>query len=834
MKKILFILSMFLSGICYSQSVGYFRYDTTVFQKIGGNNELKILNGTKGIAGGVLTNMGGGRTAFDTSLIASYIRSTIVSGTVTSSSKDTLTILGMGQSNLSGDNDGRVDTTRNLNVVAWNGSAYVVMQRGVLPMGQCTPGVKNSVGCGTAALEDSATSAVWYFSKRIQEKNPNKIVRVIISGYAGNGINAWIPAASTNFANVVSQMAAIGNPKIDYMFWDQGEANAGMTDSTYKNRVDTVIAQLGRTSFFSKSVPIFIVSVRDTAVSLPIQYVQMAIGSGLYDKRYIFINAWNEPYYNPSPFHFSAQGQYNIANKAMQSIFNKPDVPNGLFQLNSAQRTQAAISIVNIGKGLSFVDSTNKSLYTYEQPLIKTSIFNGQLTLKQTGDNYGESGIVIKNSGTTAGFQVYNNAFDISGMNFRTNSANENVLWYVHSGSTLSGNTNGEMQFYKPGVGQYFSMGEVNSALQSNLYIGSATVVPSHALTVGGQIRVTNMTTGANTDSVVTILGGQLRKIIASSIVASTPMNNILAATGSNDVDHGDNQQTWRYNALAQNHHGLTLSTTGWAGNGVGSFGGGLLQLISTSTAFTGSAINNLAAISAGASNSNSSVTTVGLYTAINSVGTTSTNIGAYYDVSSATNNYAIIVNTGLVGIGATAPTAKIHIGAGTATASTAPLKFTSGTNLTTAEAGAVEYDGSNIYFTPTGTIRKTIATNIVSRSVAQNAAVAAVATQTVGAADASYIVSANVLVTTATAHSFTVTCAYTDEGNTARTITMNFSTLAGVISNAAITNVAGTVPYEGIPLHIRAKASTTITVATTGTFTTVTYNVEGRISKIN
>lgn len=102
----------------------------------------------------------------------------------------------------------------------------------------------------------------------------------------------------------------------------------------------------------------------------------------------------------------------------------------------------------------------------------------------------------------------------------------------------------------------------------------------------------------------------------------------------------------------------------------------------------------------------------------------------------------------------------------------------------------------------------------------------------TVGAADGTFEVSANILVTTATTHSFTVTCAYTDEGNTARTTTLNFSTVAGVISNAAITNVAGAVPYEGVPLHIRCKASTTITIATTGTFTTVTYNGEGYIKQ--
>lgn len=55
--------------------------------------------------------------------------------------------------------------------------------------------------------------------------------------------------------------------------------------------------------------------------------------------------------------------------------------------------------------------------------------------------------------------------------------------------------------------------------------------------------------------------------------------------------------------------------------------------------------------------------------------------------------------------------TARLHIDAGTATASTAPLKFNAGTNLTTPEAGAVEWDGTNLYITQTtGPTRKTLA----------------------------------------------------------------------------------------------------------------------------
>jgi len=62
----------------------------------------------------------------------------------------------------------------------------------------------------------------------------------------------------------------------------------------------------------------------------------------------------------------------------------------------------------------------------------------------------------------------------------------------------------------------------------------------------------------------------------------------------------------------------------------------------------------------------------------------------------------------GRVGIGSTvtSPTARLHLPAGTTTANTAPLKFTAGTNLTTGEAGTMEYNGTSLFFTPTGTTR--------------------------------------------------------------------------------------------------------------------------------
>lgn len=52
------------------------------------------------------------------------------------------------------------------------------------------------------------------------------------------------------------------------------------------------------------------------------------------------------------------------------------------------------------------------------------------------------------------------------------------------------------------------------------------------------------------------------------------------------------------------------------------------------------------------------------------------------------------------LGVGQSTPTAVLHLKAGTAAASTAPIKFTSGTKLTTPEDGALEFDGTNFHQT--------------------------------------------------------------------------------------------------------------------------------------
>lgn len=59
---------------------------------------------------------------------------------------------------------------------------------------------------------------------------------------------------------------------------------------------------------------------------------------------------------------------------------------------------------------------------------------------------------------------------------------------------------------------------------------------------------------------------------------------------------------------------------------------------------------------------------------------------------------------------GVTSPSAKIHIGAGATGANTAPLMFTAGTNMTSPQAGAIEFDGTDLFYTDSGPNRLTVA----------------------------------------------------------------------------------------------------------------------------
>lgn len=119
-----------------------------------------------------------------------------------------------------------------------------------------------------------------------------------------------------------------------------------------------------------------------------------------------------------------------------------------------------------------------------------------------------------------------------------------------------------------------------------------------------------------------------------------------------------------------------------------------------------------------------------------------------------------------------------------------------------------------------------------INRPAQQVNATVTLATYTTPAADGSYEISANLNLTVSTTVTMTVTCSYTDEANVARVLTLPFLLLAGTFV-ASITTAQGNIPYESIPITIRTKASSVITIATAGVVTAVTYTGEGIIKQV-
>lgn len=103
--------------------------------------------------------------------------------------------------------------------------------------------------------------------------------------------------------------------------------------------------------------------------------------------------------------------------------------------------------------------------------------------------------------------------------------------------------------------------------------------------------------------------------------------------------------------------------------------------------------------------------------------------------------------------------------------------------------------------------------------------------TFTVGPNDGSFEVSANMNVTAAASISTSLSCAYTDETGTLQTMIFPIQQGAGTFVAAGA--ITGTGPWETPVMHLRCKASTTISISvSSGTFSSVTYNAEGIIKE--
>jgi hypothetical protein len=151
---------------------------------------------------------------------------------------------------------------------------------------------------------------------------------------------------------------------------------------------------------------------------------------------------------------------------------------------------------------------------------------------------------------------------------------------------------------------------------------------------------------------------------------------------------------------------------------------------------------------------------------------------------------------------------------------------------FTIADGGAVTQTAKTTTYNNIATEGNGLGAIVKATRVTAQTAAGTVATYTTPASDGSYLVSGNINVTAAIAVSTSLNCDYTDETNTARTMIIPITGLGGTFATGGLATSTG--PFESTVIHIRTKASTSITISVAaGTFTSTTFNAEGVIRQL-
>jgi len=259
------------------------------------------------------------------------------------------------------------------------------------------------------------------------------------------------------------------------------------------------------------------------------------------------------------------------------------------------------------------------------------------------------------------------NAYKINGNNFIEENGTDGLSIGKTGGVSSSGELNilmGREVGNSSSTGDYnFILGAYSGrSLTSGAYNTSVGIFSYQELEYGNR----NTAIGSRALRMITGSGNTGLGYSAGGFVGSGNDNVFIGHNAGNGVSESDVSDA-SYNVLIGSHTGTNL--------------------------YTGANYNTL----------------LGYWTA-NTLTTGSNNIIIGYDVdvlASDTDNFLNIgdtiygdLSTGNVGIGKTAPTAYLHLKAGTASAGTAPIKLTAGTLNTTEESGTIEFDGSDFYIT--------------------------------------------------------------------------------------------------------------------------------------
>jgi len=294
----------------------------------------------------------------------------------------------------------------------------------------------------------------------------------------------------------------------------------------------------------------------------------------------------------------------------------------------------------------------------------------------------------------------------------------------------------------------------------------------------------------------------------SSPVALAVPFSGLTAATADNTLDNTNYAQIWNW-TTADTQNPLTMNVPALtAGQALNITGGNALT--------TGSLINATGGVGA--------TTTKGLLNIANTAASSAGTVATIQANSTAGSGLTVLAN-GNVGVGTSAPAASLHLQAGTATAGTAPLKLSSGTNLSTAESGAVEFDGSHFYGTA-GTNRLTL-DNSALTGIAGGAAQAQTVDNSISALTKGMTVT---WVPTVSNTAADPTLAV----GTATATTVKKSGTASLAANDIALGVAATAVYDGTNWQLQNPQSATAWSLTGNAGTSAATNFMGTTDNVD
>lgn len=325
--------------------------------------------------------------------------------------------------------------------------------------------------------------------------------------------------------------------------------------------------------------------------------------------------------------------------------------------------------------------------------------FNGAVS-NIIGKGIGVYGRGVRTSGLGVAYGVYGETVSDVGVAGVTNvifATGTGVLGYSDSGYGVNGNSNA-------GIGGYFSSTSGYALITANGNVGIGVAAPTAKLDIQGSIKIANGSQGANKVLVSDANGLATWQTISSSSIAAPLSFSVANSSPTFSATNTGNGRAGYFSINNASNSASALyvesNSSGYGALNVRSTGGRAVVIEATNsiplTASTTSSSEVAQFVSQGNGNglwiysTNLSSTSDMLISEAKSgvgvIGSATTGIGGKF---ASASGYALITESGNVGIGTNTPTAKLHINGFTKLGSNAPAIKTVEFTETTSSSNA-------------------------------------------------------------------------------------------------------------------------------------------------